>query len=174
MEAMAYAFNQLQGKVVSDGYHRDLLQTTKSPVFTQSDCVPTTVSITLSSTDGYLASALALGNQCLAVFNMHCLDDQAHLIKDLVNLPSTDGYNTAVDLPSLEVNLNALKILFTAHLTQSGVHVNNDTTVYGLPANATSLVSATTLATALKAAINQHIGNAGSNYNTPRLNLIPA
>ena len=173
LEALAYLHNQVQSQLQTDGYHRDVLQVTQSPVFNQSFTV-TTVSITATSTDGYLASAVTLANQCLAVFTMHCADDQAHLLQDFTDNPTLDGYTPAVDLPSLIVVVNALKALFTAHLTASGVHVHNDTTAYGLPANATTLVSATTLANALKTAINTHIANAGTVYTINRIKLIQA
>jgi hypothetical protein len=170
--ALAYALNAMQGQVQTAGYHRDLTEITNSPIFTQSGIVLTQVTVSApSATD--LASALVLANQELAVLHMHLMDDQAHLIKDFVNDPYADGYAApATNLAELEVLLNALKLLFVAHCTQSGVHVNNDTTNYGLPTNATNLGNAKILANALATAMNTHMGNAGTSLNCPRIHIM--
>jgi hypothetical protein len=172
MEAMAFAFNAMQSEVVTDGYHRDLTQyTTPVPVFAQASIVLTQVTVSAANATT-LATLVTLTNNLLGVLNTHMLDAQAHLKADVVNAPTVDGYNQAVDLPSCEVLLNAMKLLFTAHLTQSGVHPNNDTTVYGLPTNAVDETTSQNLANAMKTAVNTHMANAGSNFNIPRLNLI--
>lgn len=172
IEAMAFAFNKMQSAVVTDGYHRDLTQLTSPvPVFSQSSIVLTNLTVTAANATT-LATLVTLTNNLLGVLNTHMLDDQAHLKKDLVNAPNQDGYAFAVDLPTCEVALNAMKLLFTAHLTQSGVHPNNDTTSYGLPTNAVDQTTSQNLANALKTAVDTHMANAGSNFNTPRLNLL--
>jgi len=161
VEALVFAHNALQNKVATDGYHRDLTQVTSSPIFNQSGITVTNVTVSAAAATD-LPTSITLTNQLLAVLDMHCMDDQVHLIRDTVNDPVIDGYAPAFDLPSVQVALNALKVLFVAHQTQSGVHANNDGTSYGLPANATSLGTAETLANALKAALNTHMANVGT------------
>ncbi len=166
--ALAFAHNQAQNALVTDGYHRDLTQNTTGPILAVSDVVVTSVVVGATNATT-LPTLVTLVNQVLGVLNQHMLDSQAHLKKDLVNLPNQDGYLavqsnlfTDAGLAQSIVNVNALKLLFTAHLTQSGVHANNDTTSYGLPSAATDLASAQTLANALKTAVNVHMANSCS------------
>ena len=170
--ALAYALNAMQAQVQTAGFHRDLTQVTNSPIFNQSGIVLTNVTVSAPSATN-LPTCLTFANQELAVLHMHMMDGQAHLQRDFVNDPYNDGYGApATDLPSLEVLLNALKLLFVSHCTQAGVHVNNDTTNYNLPANATNLSSARTLANALATAINTHMANAGVSLICPRIAIM--
>lgn len=179
--ALAYALNSMQTLVVEDGYsvvHRDLTQsTTPVPVLNASTLVVTTLTAN-APTATNLATTLVLANQELGLLNTHMFDAQAHLIKDLVNQPGLDGYVpinpanfTDGGLAEVIVNLNAMALLLVAHQTQAGVHVHNDTSVYTLTP-CTNLATAETLANQLATAINHHMGLAGPNTNTPRINII--
>jgi hypothetical protein len=166
--ALAYAYNAAQSVLVTDGYHRDLTQNTSSPILDEGAITVTTVTVSDANASN-LATLVTLSNQILGVLNQHMFDDEAHLLRDYVNQPNEDGYfsvqaNLFSDggLAESIVNLNAMKALFTAHLTQSGIHPNNDTTSYGLPSNATNLATAETLANDLKAAVNTHMANCQS------------
>ena len=172
--ALVYAHNAMQSELVSDGYHRDLTQNTNGPLLDEANIKLTTVTVSLGNAVD-LASTVALGNQLLGVLNQHMFDDQAHLVRDLVNQPNQDGYLTVQanldadsGLSEIIVNLNALKVLFNAHLTASGVHPNNDTVNSVATANATNLGTAQTLANALKTSVNAHMASVGSN-NCPRI-----
>jgi hypothetical protein len=176
--ALVYAVNSLQSKVVEDGYtcvHRDLTQNTNGPLLNEGSIVVSTVTVSAPSATN-LASLVVLSNQLLGVLNQHMFDDQAHLVKDFTNQPNQDGYvsvqaNLFADggLAACIVNLNAMRLLFTAHLTQAGVHLNNDPNSYGLPSASTNLSTAETLANDLAAAVNIHMALAGINVNTPRI-----
>lgn len=171
--ALAYAVNAMQSQVQTDGYHRDLTQTTSTPILDVSGIVLTNVTVSAAAATN-LATTIFSANQSLAVLgNMHMPDAQVHLKADVVNNPILDGYLPAVDLPSVEVLLNALATLFVAHLSQSGVHVHNDNTTYaGLSTPATDLTSSQNLANALKAAINTHMANAGTSLICPRVRVV--
>jgi hypothetical protein len=174
--ALAYALNAQQSdftQSLADGYfHRDQTQSTNGPLFALNSI--TLTNVTVSATNAVdLGTTVALANQLFGIMVLHMSDDQVHLKFDNVNVPTLDGYQVqlASDLPSVEVLLNALKVLFDAHLTQSGVHQNNDTSnsVSSTP-NATSLGTAETLANALKVALNAHMASAPT--GAPRVRLI--
>lgn len=122
--ALAFAHNAMQSELCSDGYHRDLTQNTTSPILNEGGISVTTVTVSAPAATN-LATTVVLTNQLLGVLNQHMFDDQAHLIKDLVNQPNQDGYTQVT--ASLDADgglsesitlLNALKILFNSHLTQ--------------------------------------------------------
>ncbi len=162
--AIAYAYNTQQSVVsqsLADGYiHRDATQVTNSPLLSLGGVTLTTITVSAAAATS-LATSITLANQIFGVLNVHLTDDQVHLTTDFVNLPSLDGYMNvlAVDLPTVEVLLNAEKALFNAHLTQSGVHQINDVVNTVVAANATSQSTANTLANALKTAVNAHMAS---------------
>jgi hypothetical protein len=180
VNALVLAHNSLQSQTVADGYHRDLSQVTTGNFQDPSTIVLTTLQV--AGTAAAQSDTMLLANQELAVLHMHFEDAQAHLKADTVNDGYLDGYSfldgylaasATSQLASLEVNLNAMKVLYEAHRVQSGVHPNNDTGNVIVAADATDLASAKTLALDLKAKINAHISNAGSNGNAPRINIVP-
>lgn len=172
--ALVSAFNTLH-----DGYaasvvqfHRDLTSTYTGSDYTN----PTSTVLTVTAASATnLATSITLVNNILGVFHSHCKDDSSHLIKDTVNDPQLDGYSlvvttgvTMTDTAAVVVNVNALKILFNAHLTQAGVHVNNDGTNTVSTAAATDLASAETLLNAMKTAVNAHMAS-GPSFGRIRL-----
>lgn len=139
-------------KFLSDGYyHRDKT----SSQSTVDGSVSTLLTVTAANASN-LGTSLTLGNELRGVFSFHCKDDSSHLVKDTVN--DIDGYAQATTLLTLQTLLNAMKVKYNAHLSQSGVHVNNDPNTVGT-ADATDQSSANTLANALKAALNIHLGS---------------
>lgn len=68
--------------------------------------------------------------------------------------------------------VNAIKTYFNAHLTQSGVHYNNDTTNTEGVANATTLNTCIALINSLRNHINTHVAHANANY--PQIRIVPA
>lgn len=187
--ALVDAFNSLQDAGwVADGYHRDLSQLTSGDPNDPASITLTTLSVDAAAATT-LATTITLANNIHGVLHTHFLDAQAHLKADTVNDGYQDGYSVyvdgystsmaasvgAADLVAVCNELNVSKIAFNAHLTQSGVHVNNDTGNSVATTNATDLSSAEALANALAAAINLHISGPGSSKgskNTPRINLI--
>jgi len=177
LNALAFALNKLQQVVVGgDGYHMDLTQTTSGDPLSLSSLAVTTLTVNAPAATNS-KTTIAMANNILGVFAMHVLDDGAHKMKDVVNDPFLDGYQTdgytgvlATDTTSVVNLLNGLAVLFEAHQTQTGVHVHNDGTNYGLVL-ATDLPSAETLANALATALNTHMANAGVTTNTPRVRI---
>lgn len=175
MLAIAKAHNALQDALsqsLSDGYfHRDLTQTTSSPIFTVGSIVVTPVVVSAANATS-LPTSITLSNQLFGILNQHMSDGEAHLKSDGVNLQTLDGYQTqlASNLSTVEVLLNALKVIYNKHLTQAGVHQNNDTTNTVSTANATDQTTANALANALKTALNAHMGSAP--VGMPRINVV--
>lgn len=188
--ALVSAFNLLHDEVTSveslDGYHRDQTVTVggdfKSPTFTTLKVV----SAVGSTQDGYST----LANEICGVLHKHFQDDSAHLIVDTVNDGYLDGYYLisgspiqpepgfeflpigSESLSDLMNAANALKVAFNAHLSQSGVHVSNDSGNVVGTANATDLASSGALVSALKSAVNLHMWGTGSGPNAlPRIRL---
>src|ERR1700678_301201 len=89
--ALVFAFNAMQSELVSDGYHRDLTQNTSSPILGVDSITLSNVTVSAPSAVD-LNSSVNLVNNILGVLNQHMFDDEAHLIKDLVNQPNQDGY----------------------------------------------------------------------------------
>ena len=123
VEALVFAHNAMQDKFATDGYHRDLTQVTVSPIQSQSQIVLTNVTVSVTTAVD-LPTTIAMANQCLAVLDMHMQDTQAHLIRDGYNDPLVDGYASAFDQTSVNKLLNAMKVLFVVHQSQTGVHPN--------------------------------------------------
>lgn len=178
--ALVAAHNAMQSVVQTDGYnqnttpyHQDLTQTNAIPILDAKNVVLTTVTVAAAAATN-LATTLTLANQVLAVLgNMHMPDGQVHVKADTVNNPILNGYTPASTLATAEVLLNALSVLFVAHLTASGVHVHNDGTSYsGLSTPATDLTSSQNLANSLKAAVNTHMANVGGIPACPRIRVI--
>lgn len=175
--ALSYLYNAAQSVLCTDGYHTDRTQSTTGNFLDRSNIVLTNLAITSpNATD--LPTTITLTNELVGKMSVHFLDKQSHnQVADTTNNPSADGYsNTATDLPSCEIILNALQLLYGAHILRSDSHRSADTTpshtVSGTP-SATSLGTAETLANALKAAFNLHTASAPT-VAMNRLNLIPA
>lgn len=116
------------------------------------------------------ATALALVNEIAAVFYGsptgtgnpypgHALDTLAHVAADSTNGALTAA-RPATSLATAYTLANEIKADFNAHLTQSGVHVNNDGTNSIAAADATTQNSLNTLLNELKADLNLHMANA--------------
>ena len=96
----------------------------------------------------------------------------AHLKQDLVNQAILDGYDflpSSATLADVEVLANAQKVVFNAHLIESGVHVNNDVTNTISVANATDQASANLLLNELKISFNRHVADGPS---VPRVKIL--
>ncbi len=107
-------------------------------------------------------TTIALANACKLVWNEHLGDGGkatnswggAHKAADTTNVVSTVD---AADQGTANTLLNALKVAFNLHVSQSGVHFTNDTTYSVTAADAFDEGSSQTLATEIKARINSHI-----------------
>ena len=129
VRALVKAFNALHDSVQSatgasgnGAFHYDI---TSVPTGDFSDPSSSAVVTTLTTTDGYNECA----NEMLGIMKVHFADDYAHAVADTTNAfeaAYVDGY--AVDTETQYALLNAEKTKFNAHLTQSGVHANNDST----------------------------------------------
>lgn len=105
-----------------------------------------------TSEDGYNACA----NELLAVLKVHFNDDYAHAVADTTNSLSAyaDGY--AESAATLYAVLNAMKTKYNAHLSQSGVHFNNDSTNTVTAEDATDSPTAETLILELQDEVLDH------------------
>lgn len=102
------------------------------------------------------ATAVALVNECVRVFNIHCASGfpGPHATADAENPEDTA---VATNSATAITRANALKASFTAHLTESGVHETNDSTTAIAADDATDAASLNTLVNELKADINSHM-----------------
>jgi hypothetical protein len=154
LAALAWSLNTLR-QSVADGsafVHRDTTSTTLGDAST-----PRAVPAVFSSpavTD--LPSLLRLCAELAARHTYHLADGFAHRQADgtniLANAPPSD-------LPSAQAFLNEAKAKWNAHLTASGVHVNNDPQPITAP-NAVDLQTSMDLANTYRAVYGVHIQNA--------------
>lgn len=165
--AMTASYNKMRAHLATlsgTAYHADVSSATTGDFSN-----PTVAFQTVNSPDATsLATAVAIANEMREKFNEHCADTLAHKAADTTN-PVTTAVAGTADQTACNALLNALKTSFNAHLTQSGVHYNNDSANTVSTANATNLSTSEALATALKAAYNAHIISAFGGY---ALNLI--
>lgn len=104
----------------------------------------------------------------------------AHKVQDATNTALLGAYNAFITAGGIggasqtDTNtfVNAIKTYFNAHLTQSGVHYNNDTTNTEGVANATTLNTCIALINSLRNHINTHVAHANPSY--PQVRIIPA
>jgi len=82
----------------------------------------------------------------------------AHKAQDTTNTLATGVI--ASDQGTANTLLNLIKAKFNAHLTQAGVHFNNDGVNSVATADASDAASSQALANALKTSINAHMSNA--------------
>ena len=154
--ALVQQYNALHQATIAttvDGYHRDI-----SGVPSGDFSAPSSADLQVSADDATdLASSQALALNLKGVLSVHFADDQAHLIADTVNVTfEGDGY-VADTLAHAEVLANQMKADFNAHLTQSGVHLNNDMGNTVVSADATDQGSLDTLLNETKVNVNAHI-----------------
>jgi len=164
VNAIVVAFNQLHdgyARTVST-FHRDITGIAGgTPQYPTS----TALQVTAATASSLLTSA-NLAHNIQAVMRIHFADDRSHLIADDVNVGFEDGYFTdpsTATLAQVEALLNACKSDFNKHLTQSGVHVNNDGSNTVTAPDATDQTSANTLANQMKTKVNAHI-NSGPSF----------
>lgn len=114
-----------------------------------------TVSTTNASTTD---TAVALCQALMQAYVNHIADALAH---DAVDATNTLAYTRAqvVDEASAILAANDLKAKYNAHLTQSGVHPNNDATNSTSASNATNGASLYTLLNELKTDFNAHLAD---------------
>lgn len=101
----------------------------------------------------------------------------AHKKVDDTNTALLGAYNTWIAAGGIggasqtDTNtfVNAIKTFFNAHLTQSGVHQNNDTTNTETTANASSLSTCIALINALRNHVNTHVAHANPSYPQVRI-----
>jgi hypothetical protein len=121
------------------------------------------------ATSGSLPSLIKLANAIKVVYQHgtgvsgghpgHINDTIAHLVADTTN-PTAAADCT--DLTTAESLVDDMRTKFRAHLTQTGVHVNNDGTTTVDSTACDSLAHTVTVANSLKAALNTHMANAMS------------
>jgi hypothetical protein len=153
--ALVAAVNAIRTQLAaaSNVFHADVTSTTVGD-FTQL-VAQAGIFAAPAATD--LASLLRL---CIEIAGRHALhlgDALAHRAADSANRL---GIDPPVDLPSAQAFLNTAKAKFNAHLTQAGVHVNNDTTNAITAADATNLQTALDLANTYRAVYAAHIQSA--------------
>jgi len=116
-----------------------------------------------------LATSLTLVNELCSLwqktsggFPGHINDDLAHVAKDTTNTLDLGGALTypALTLAQAIANANALYTAYNAHLSQSGVHQNNDGTNTASSSSATDQSSLNTRLNDLKSKFNSHLANA--------------
>lgn len=105
-----------------------------------------------------LATSLTMCNQIRQVLIQHMADAVSHLAADPTNSATLGA--VASDLTTGIAAANAHKAAFNAHLTQSGVHVFNDTLNTVSTTNASDLTTLEALVNAMKTAVNAHLGSA--------------
>lgn len=102
----------------------------------------------------------------------------AHVAQDAVNTALIGARDTFVaaggvggaDQTATNTFVNAIKSYFNAHLTQSGVHVTNDTTNTIGTADATNLATCEALVNVMRTKVNAHVAHANPNY--PQIRVI--
>ena len=113
----------------------------------------------------------------ISVSNVAC---GAHKVPDLTNSATLNAVQssplvltgvTATDTAALVAFVNQLKASWNAHLSQAGVHFNNDAANSIATANATTLATAITLVNAFATPVNTHILSAPGSV---MLNVLPA
>lgn len=160
--AMAASYNKMRQHLATlsgTAYHADVTSSTSGD-FTAPVVTYMTATVA-NATD--LATAVALGNELKAKFNIHCADTLAHKAADTVN-PVTAANAGAADQTACNTLLNQIKANFNTHLSQAGVHYHNDAANSVATADSTDPASAAALANALKTAFNAHILSAFGGY----------
>jgi hypothetical protein len=153
LPALVWAVNAMRGQLgrASSFFHLD---TTASTV---GDPVPTAApAVFLSPPAIDLPSLLTLCTEIAGRHPYHLGDGFAHLQPDGVNGLANPA---PVDLPSAIVFLNDAKVKWNGHLTQAGVHLNNDPQPITAP-NAADLQTSMDLANTYRALYATHIQNA--------------
>lgn len=176
--ALVKAFNDFHDATVvtyGDGYHRDITSTVSGDWR-----FPGGTALTVSAANATdLVTSLTLAENIRGVLFYHMKDGSAHNTKDGYNTAFhdgyvSDGYSSLKNLTDLQKFLNATKVNFNAHLTQTvggAVHRKNDTVNSVSTADATDQTSANNLANALKTAINAHMAS-GPSFGRIRLSVL--
>lgn len=103
-----------------------------------------------------LATVIALANSLKVHMNVHLASTGVagvHMTASAETIAAAD----ADDQTSANTLLNELKADYNTHLSESGVHINDDSTNTVSAANATDLATSITLANEIKADYNAHI-----------------
>ena len=169
LEGVVTAYNTLVDAALTTQSHRDKTSKQNGTAFVPSS---TPLLIAGVTTDAYTCNALAI--ELKGVLSFHIADTSAHLIADIVDV-NFDGYavgNPASTNVTNSIALaNAIKVDYSAHMTQTSVHLNNDVTNTIAAPDATEINSLKTLLADLKAKINLHDAASGLKQ---RYVLIPA
>ncbi len=122
---------------------------------------PTSTALTVTAASATnLVTSITLANNIRQVLIQHTPDAEAHLVADTFASASTLATTIASDLQSASNLANAAKTILNAHLTQSGVHVLNDSLNANSTTAATDQTTTDNLLNALKTNINAHVGSA--------------
>jgi len=156
IDQVVTAYDALVDGALTSQVHRD-----KTAKQTGTSFIPASTAITISAVtpltqDGYDTSV----NFMRGLLYQHMLDTSAHLIADTTNI-NFDGYTEASDLATSIALANAIKVDYTAHMTQSGVHLNNDVTNAITAPDATIFSELGTLLIDMRTKLNAHIASAG-------------
>lgn len=104
------------------------------------------------------------GANATSIFPGHALDALAHVAADSTNGALTAA-RPATTLAEAITLANELKADYNAHLTQSGVHLNNDSTNSIAASNASDQSSLNTLVNELRTDMAAHIASAVAGYS---------
>ena len=121
--------------------------------------------IAVMTSDGYYACL----NAIQGILSEHMRDSSAHLKTDSSNF-NFDGYAFAHSATTAYALANCIKLNYNSHGSQSGVHLNADSSHQISSNDATSPATLVTLITEFISDINAHIAAAGANQ---RIVLVP-
>jgi hypothetical protein len=165
LSGVVTAYNTVVDAGLTSQVHKD-----KTSQQNGTDLVPSSTPLLITAitmtTDGYYTAA----NNIQGVLMAHFADDSAHLIADIVNV-DFDGYARASSAATAYALVNAIKLNYNNHGTETSVHLNNDSSHDITSPDANSEASLVTLLAELRTDINAHIADAGL---TQRYQLVPA
>lgn len=156
--AMIQQYNLLRKDVAKSGSYFHVDQTSNGTTGDFHSPATTPLQVTAHNGDGTTATLFLLCANLVSVYNTHIADAVAHLLADTTNTLTSSV--TPTTLVAAESLLNDMQTKFNAHLTQTGVHVNNDGTNSSTAAAATNQSTSDTLANELKTKLNAHISSA--------------
>lgn len=165
LSALCTGFNALKAQIgAGTSFHLDVCEHVPSSA---------------SATD--LPSAIVRLQELIGIYNFHIVDTLALKAADTTNTLAYTAQSCAAPtsgdggLASAIAAANDLHTKYTAHLSQSGVHFNNDATNTDASSSATDLPSLETRVNDLFTALKAHIGSASAPSNVaPSLRVTAA
>lgn len=153
--SLVAAHNLRQAEAVASFFHADTTQVTSGDYRARvvADDTPA-LSIGGNPTDA--TTVISFTNGLRKLLNRHFADTNAH---DSAVTAATASV-AATDLTTAITAANLLKAEYTAHLTESNVHFNNDGTNTISAADATNQTTAITLLTELRTDVGAHVVSA--------------